>query len=102
MAESEQYNTKQSRPRTRTQRKNMVRGMVPALKADEVFIPIRYKRKITNKSYTDFNVTDFVDKSFLGADPSGWLLTGRSWTPYRSLSVSPRALPWDRFFSSRI
>ena len=40
----------------------IVRDMVPALKADEVFIPIRNKRKIINKAYTDFNVTNFVDK----------------------------------------
>lgn len=40
----------------------IVRGMVPALKADEVFFPIRNKRKIFNKTYTDFNTTNFVNK----------------------------------------
>ena len=40
----------------------IVQGMVLALKVDMVFNPIRNKHKITQKSYTNFNVTNFVDK----------------------------------------
>ena len=40
----------------------IVQDIVPALKVHVVFNPIRNKHKITQKSYTDFNVTNFVDK----------------------------------------
>ena len=40
----------------------IVRGMVPAINADEVFIPIRNKRQIRAKTHQDCFSTNFVNR----------------------------------------
>ena len=40
----------------------IVRGMVPAINADEVFIPIRNKRQIRAKKHQDYYTSNFVNK----------------------------------------
>ena len=41
----------------------IVRGMVPAINADEVFIPIRNKRQIrAKKKHQDYYTSNFVNK----------------------------------------
>ena len=40
----------------------IVRGMVPAINADEVFIPIRNKRQIKTKSHQDCYSTNIISK----------------------------------------
>ena len=40
----------------------IVRGMVPAINADEVFIPISYKRQIKPKSHQDCYSSNIISK----------------------------------------